>query len=153
MICNRKYHFVVPSRETEAVFGHDSNYEGPDSRKGERSIVGVEGHAMHGVIHSNGFGHLLCVNGLEMGSDLAGRHIMDFWDRLCTSLRARSALLLYFGHMYSHALYTGGSLIVSFKSITEITILSLCFICMHAAILKLIFFFFFYFKKKKNLSH
>ncbi|XP_059595301.1 PHD finger protein MALE STERILITY 1 isoform X3 [Vitis vinifera] len=89
MICNRKYHFVVPSRETEAVFGHDSNYEGPDSRKGERSIVGVEGHAMHGVIHSNGFGHLLCVNGLEMGSDLAGRHIMDFWDRLCTSLRAR----------------------------------------------------------------
>lgn len=92
MICNKKYHFVLPSKETEAVLlGRDSSYGGPDSGKGQWSIVEVEGNTMHGVIHSNGFGHLLCVNGLEMGSDLAGRHIMDFWDRLCTNLRARSA--------------------------------------------------------------
>lgn len=87
MICNKKYHFVLPSKETAVAL------EGSESGKSEWSILGVEGHAMHGVIHSNGFGHLLCVNGLEMGSDMAGRHIMDFWDRLCTSLRARSALI------------------------------------------------------------
>ena len=113
MICNKKYHFVVPSKQTGAAFG---NYEGPpDSGKGEwRSIVGVEGHALHGVIHSNGFGHLLCVNGPEMGSDLAGRHIMDFWDRLCTGLRARSALIL------------------SLNTTPQITISFLDFICRHA---------------------
>ncbi|KAL2545738.1 PHD finger protein MALE STERILITY 1 [Forsythia ovata] len=44
---------------------------------------------MHGVFHTNGFGHLLCINGLETGSDLAGYQIMEFWDRLCTGLGAR----------------------------------------------------------------
>jgi hypothetical protein len=32
---------------------------------------------------------LLCVNGMEAVSTLAGWQIMDFWDRLCTGLRAR----------------------------------------------------------------
>ncbi|KAJ7982486.1 PHD finger protein family [Quillaja saponaria] len=50
-------------------------------------------HTMYGVFHSNGFGHLLCVNGLEMGSDLAGHQILEFWDRLCTGLRARKVSL------------------------------------------------------------
>lgn len=54
-------------------------------------LVESQGHIMHGVFHSNGFGHLLCVNGLENGSDLAGHHIIDFWDRLCNGLRVRSA--------------------------------------------------------------
>ncbi|PQP95468.1 PHD finger protein [Prunus yedoensis var. nudiflora] len=47
-------------------------------------------HLLHGVVHSNGFGHLLRVNGREGGSRvLSGCHIMDFWDRLCKSLRVR----------------------------------------------------------------
>ncbi|XP_031383441.1 PHD finger protein MALE STERILITY 1 [Punica granatum] len=50
-------------------------------------------HSLHGVFHSNGFGHLLCINGVEGGSELAGFQIMDFWDRLCTGLRARKVSL------------------------------------------------------------
>jgi len=50
---------------------------------------------MHGVFHSNGFGHLLCVNGLETGSNLGGNQIMEFWNRLCNGLQAR---LVHFTH-------------------------------------------------------
>ncbi|CAN4112923.1 unnamed protein product [Withania somnifera] len=47
-------------------------------------------HLLHGVIHANGYGHLLRVNGREGGSRvLSGSHIMDFWDRLCKVLGAR----------------------------------------------------------------
>ncbi|XP_074320991.1 PHD finger protein At1g33420-like [Silene latifolia] len=47
-------------------------------------------HLLHGVIHANGYGHLLRVNGREGGSRvLSGSHIMDFWDRLCKYLGVR----------------------------------------------------------------
>lgn len=47
-------------------------------------------HLLHGVIHGNGYGHLLRVNGREGGSRfLSGCHIMDFWDRLCNTLGVR----------------------------------------------------------------
>ncbi|GAB4835483.1 hypothetical protein Ancab_000392 [Ancistrocladus abbreviatus] len=47
-------------------------------------------HLLHGVIHANGYGHLLRVNGREGGSCiLSGFHIMDFWDRLCKYLGVR----------------------------------------------------------------
>jgi hypothetical protein len=52
-------------------------------------LIELEGHMMHGVFHSNGFGHLLCVNGLETGSNLGGNQIMEFWNRLCNGLQAR----------------------------------------------------------------
>lgn len=49
-----------------------------------------QSHLLHGVIHCNGYGHLLCLNGIEGGSKiLSGREIMDLWDRICTNLRAR----------------------------------------------------------------
>lgn len=49
-------------------------------------------HLLHAVVHSNGYAHLLTVNGREGGSMfLSGRHIMDFWDRLSTSLAIRYA--------------------------------------------------------------
>lgn len=47
-------------------------------------------HLLHGVVHANGYGHLLRVNGREGGSRvLPGCHIMDFWDRLCKVLAVR----------------------------------------------------------------
>ncbi|WVY95761.1 hypothetical protein V8G54_027912 [Vigna mungo] len=47
-------------------------------------------HLLHGVVHGNGYGHLLRVNGREGGSRfLSGCHIMDFWDRLCNTLGVR----------------------------------------------------------------
>lgn len=53
-------------------------------------------HLLHGVIHSNGFGHLLLVNGREGGSNvLTGANIMNFWDRLCKTLSVRLELLIH----------------------------------------------------------
>ncbi|XP_021734725.1 PHD finger protein At1g33420-like [Chenopodium quinoa] len=47
-------------------------------------------HLLHGVVHANGYGHLLRVNGREGGSRvLSGTDIMDFWDRLCKYLGVR----------------------------------------------------------------
>ncbi|XP_059645827.1 PHD finger protein MALE STERILITY 1 [Cornus florida] len=94
MICNKKYHFLVPSKDTiSACLSFWDNHDGSDSTKGKYNFVELKGHVMHGVFHCNGFGHLLCVNGVEMGSDLTGHQIMDFWDRLCTGLRAREVSL------------------------------------------------------------
>lgn len=51
-------------------------------------------HILHGVVHANGYGHLLRVNGREGGSRLlSGRHIMNFWDRLCKMLGVRWGFL------------------------------------------------------------
>ncbi|KAF2283147.1 hypothetical protein GH714_043477 [Hevea brasiliensis] len=52
-------------------------------------------HLLHGVVHSNGYGHLLRVNGREGGSKiLSGCHIMDFWDRLCKTLGVRKVSVM-----------------------------------------------------------
>ncbi|WJX71677.1 hypothetical protein P8452_55648 [Trifolium repens] len=52
-------------------------------------------HLLHGVIHTNGYGHLLRVNGREGGSRfLSGCHIMDFWDRLCKTLGVRKVSVM-----------------------------------------------------------
>ncbi|GFY94215.1 RING/FYVE/PHD zinc finger superfamily protein [Actinidia rufa] len=52
-------------------------------------------HLLHGIVHTNGFGHLLRVNGREGGSKvLSGCRIMDFWDRLCKLLGVRKVSLL-----------------------------------------------------------
>ncbi|PPR80890.1 hypothetical protein GOBAR_AA39823 [Gossypium barbadense] len=91
MMCNKKYHFLLPSKDTVAAcFNCDeTSFDDPNPEKGKFNLVELKGHIMHGVFHSNGFGHLLCVNGMEMGSDqLAGYQIMEFWDRLCTGLQA-----------------------------------------------------------------
>ncbi|XP_054817398.1 PHD finger protein At1g33420-like isoform X2 [Prosopis cineraria] len=52
-------------------------------------------HLLHGVVHANGHGHLLRVNGREGGSKfLSGCHIMDFWDRLCKTLGVRKVSVM-----------------------------------------------------------
>lgn len=52
-------------------------------------------HLLHGIVHSNGYGHLLTLNGREGGSKLlSGSHIMGFWDRLCVALAVRFASLI-----------------------------------------------------------
>ncbi|KAJ0764788.1 putative chromatin regulator PHD family [Helianthus annuus] len=93
MICNKKYHFLVPSKDTMAAF---LSYEANHSSivMGKLNFVELNGHTMHGVFHSNGFGHLLCVNGSEMGSDLAGHRVLEFWNRLCICLQARKVSLI-----------------------------------------------------------
>ncbi|KAK3020775.1 hypothetical protein RJ639_045847 [Escallonia herrerae] len=103
LICNKKYHFLVSSKETVATcFGYyEGNSNESYSGTGKFNLVEFQGHVMHGVFHSNGFGHLLCINGVEMGSDLAGYQIMEFWDRLCTGLQARKVSLTDNSHKRS----------------------------------------------------
>ncbi|KAJ0546888.1 putative chromatin regulator PHD family [Helianthus annuus] len=65
MICNKKYHFLVPSKDTMAAF---LSYEANHS-----SIV---------------------MGKSEMGSDLAGHRVLEFWNRLCICLQARKVSLI-----------------------------------------------------------
>ncbi|TXG69877.1 hypothetical protein EZV62_004812 [Acer yangbiense] len=76
-LSKRKYHVIIP-------------IVGDWNRPLEVGIFDLHTHLLHGLIHSNGFGHLLCINGIEGGSKyLSGREIMDLWDRICTNLRVR----------------------------------------------------------------
>ena len=76
-VSKRKYHVVIPNhREWNKPL--------------EDGVLNIHSHLLHGLIHCNGFGHLLCINGIEGGSKyLCGREIMDLWDRICEILRAR----------------------------------------------------------------
>ncbi|GAB4820344.1 hypothetical protein N2152v2_007390 [Parachlorella kessleri] len=48
-------------------------------------------HRLHGVVHANGYSHLLRVNGREGGSrSLTGYQLTKLWDALCTLLRVRA---------------------------------------------------------------
>ncbi|KAF6168605.1 hypothetical protein GIB67_005217 [Kingdonia uniflora] len=67
----------------------ESDDKGSNAATRKPEFVELQGHLLHGVLHSNGFGHLLCVNGVEKDSELTGNEIMDFWDRICTGLQAR----------------------------------------------------------------
>lgn len=54
------------------------------------SIFDSTSHYLHGVIHLNGFGHLLRMNGRDGGcTKLTGKQLMTLWDALCTLLGAR----------------------------------------------------------------
>ncbi|PON43397.1 Autoimmune regulator [Parasponia andersonii] len=77
-VTKRKYHFLIPV---------DDLWNKPLD---DGVLDAHESHLLYGLIHSNGHGHLLCINGLEGGSKyLFGREIMDLWDRICTILQAR----------------------------------------------------------------
>ncbi|CAN4080994.1 unnamed protein product [Withania somnifera] len=101
LICNKRYHFLLPSKDTFAACvegGQKNNRDnniGGEIIRSKSNLIDIEGHMMHGVFHSNGFGHLLCINAsLETASsDLPGHSIMDFWDRLCIGLGARKVSL------------------------------------------------------------
>ncbi|KAJ0098994.1 hypothetical protein Patl1_20932 [Pistacia atlantica] len=76
-VSKRKYHVIIPN-----------DYHWNKHLKDD--VFRVHNHLLHGLIHCNGFGHLLCINGIEGGCKyLCGREIMDLWDRICTILQAR----------------------------------------------------------------
>ncbi|CAN6204619.1 unnamed protein product [Urochloa humidicola] len=96
LICTKRFHFVLPKRELSVEadglhYGISQGTEKPS--KGTATSRG--GHLLHGVVHLNGFGHLVAVNGFEGGSDfIAGHQIMDLWDRICAALNVRMASLV-----------------------------------------------------------
>ncbi|PNX95928.1 PHD finger protein male meiocyte death 1-like [Trifolium pratense] len=76
-VSKRRYHFIIPM---------DNEWHKPLNEE----ALDNQNHLLHGVIHCNGYGHLICLNGIEGGSKfLSGREIMELWDRICTNLRAR----------------------------------------------------------------
>ncbi|KAL6909471.1 hypothetical protein ACP4OV_001752 [Aristida adscensionis] len=78
-VSKRKYHFIIPT---------ETDWNQP-IRAGE--LLERSDHLLHGMIHSNGFGHLLTLRGRDGGSTiLSGCEIMDIWDRLCSDLRVRA---------------------------------------------------------------
>ncbi|KAL6637028.1 hypothetical protein ACP70R_024600 [Stipagrostis hirtigluma subsp. patula] len=78
-VSKRKYHFIIPT-ETDW-----------DQPLGASALLRRSDHLLHGIIHSNGFGHLVALCGRDGGSTfLSGREIMDIWDHLCSALRVRA---------------------------------------------------------------
>lgn len=69
---------------------------------GAKAVAEDPTHLLHGMVHMNGFGHLIRVNGREGGSRfLSGCDIMGFWDRLCKMLRVRWMDVLFSGWSWS----------------------------------------------------
>ncbi|KAG9129203.1 hypothetical protein Leryth_006405 [Lithospermum erythrorhizon] len=76
-VSKRRYHFIIPVDEDW----------GKPLKEG---VFELQTHLLHGLIHCNGFGHLICINGIEGGSkNLCGKELMDLWDRICTNLLTR----------------------------------------------------------------
>ncbi|KAI4310848.1 hypothetical protein MLD38_035796 [Melastoma candidum] len=95
-VCRKRYHFIIKSSSHVDSVGHAQEEE-EEGAPQERVYQLLEDttHLLHGVVHSNGFGHLLRVNGREGGSRiLSGGHIMDFWDRLCHMLGVRKVSVM-----------------------------------------------------------
>ncbi|CAI9090444.1 OLC1v1025220C1 [Oldenlandia corymbosa var. corymbosa] len=112
-VCTKRYHFIIKA-DGNSIAGYNKQCAGcgdtvymsdmSESRcKSCNHLMTAEDvedwiyhqledttHLLHGVVHTNGFGHLLRVNGRESGSRLlSGRDIMNFWDRLCKFLGVR----------------------------------------------------------------
>ncbi|KAK6125827.1 hypothetical protein DH2020_040433 [Rehmannia glutinosa] len=76
-VSKRKYHLIIPAND---------EWNNPL----DEGAFDIQTHLLHGLIHCNGYGHLICINGIEGGSKfICGREIMDLWDRICTTLHVR----------------------------------------------------------------
>lgn len=86
MVCNKRYHFMLPSKGVRPGIGALST-----ELTGKGAGMASQAHyLMHGIMHSNGFGHLIAINGIEGGSEfISGHQILDLWDRICTALQLR----------------------------------------------------------------
>uniref|UniRef100_A0A6N2NLL5 Zinc finger PHD-type domain-containing protein n=1 Tax=Salix viminalis TaxID=40686 RepID=A0A6N2NLL5_SALVM len=76
-VSKRRYHLIIPKDEQWNKPLTESSLENND-------------HLLHGLIHCNGFGHLLCINGIQANSkSLHGKELMNLWDHLCSILQTR----------------------------------------------------------------
>ncbi|KAI3734121.1 hypothetical protein L6452_13584 [Arctium lappa] len=81
-VCKRRYRFVIPS------YGDKSPLKDYDVNN---SLELDDTHILHGLIHCNGFGHLISINKFEVGSSicLTETDVMNLWDNICNSLKTR----------------------------------------------------------------
>ncbi|XP_078441648.1 RING/FYVE/PHD zinc finger superfamily protein [Wolffia australiana] len=114
-VCGKRYHFIIRNDLTSltqsdqacvrcgsalqfldtrcATCNHEMTAD--DVEDWAYLQLGDASHLLHGVVHSNGYGHLLRINGREGGSRvLTGSDVMGFWDRLCRSLRVRKVTVM-----------------------------------------------------------
>uniref|UniRef100_A0A0E0IKQ6 Zinc finger PHD-type domain-containing protein n=1 Tax=Oryza nivara TaxID=4536 RepID=A0A0E0IKQ6_ORYNI len=107
LICSKRYHFLLPRRESAAEadglcfainHGGGGGAEKASSKGTTTTTTATassRGHLLHGVVHLNGYGHLVALHGLEGGSDfVSGHQIMDLWDRICSALHVRTVSLV-----------------------------------------------------------
>ncbi|KAI3715078.1 hypothetical protein L6452_22045 [Arctium lappa] len=79
-VSKRKYHFIIPINN-EWIKPLDNG------------VLDLQTHILHGLIHCNDFGHLLCINGSEGGSNFVrGRDVMELWDRNSSKRRKISVV-------------------------------------------------------------
>ncbi|XP_022718188.1 PHD finger protein At1g33420 isoform X2 [Durio zibethinus] len=134
-VCRKRYHFIIRccdnainDKENKSCPGcanllhflesrcRRCNGGDDDVEEWEYSQFQDNTHLLHGIVHSNGYGHLLIVNGREGGSNrLSGFQIMNFWDRLCTTLSVRKVTVMDVSKKYGmeyrllHAITRGHS--------------------------------------------
>ncbi|XP_061375222.1 PHD finger protein At1g33420-like [Gastrolobium bilobum] len=115
-VCRKRYHFIIRAHSSNAI----EPYQRPCSRCSNlvqlseqrckwcnnaitadeiENLVYLQiednTHLLHGVVHSNGHGHLLTLNGREGGSKLlSGSDILGFWDALCATLSVRKVSVM-----------------------------------------------------------
>ncbi|CAN6380998.1 unnamed protein product [Urochloa humidicola] len=133
-VCGRRYHFIIRNEydiqdyktcrhcglmaqlfETRCPScNHGMSYDDPEDW--DYRQLDNPRHLLHGIVHDNGFSHLVCINGREGGSSLmTGCQLMDFWDQLCRYLRVRKVSLMDASKKYGtdyrilHAVTTGNS--------------------------------------------
>ncbi|KAE8037902.1 hypothetical protein FH972_010455 [Carpinus fangiana] len=76
-VSKTNYHLIIPEADHESMPLVD---DFPD----------LQTHRFHGLIHCNGFGHLLSIKGTAGGSKyLDDKELMNLWDRICINLRTR----------------------------------------------------------------
>ncbi|KAJ4795310.1 PHD finger protein [Rhynchospora pubera] len=111
-VCAKRYHFIIRNSDSQFKvcprlciycgstldLSESSNrclscnhkIDVESLQEQEYSRIEDAGHLLHGIVHSNGYGHLVRINGLEGGSQIVNLcDLMDFWDRLCRLLRVR----------------------------------------------------------------
>ncbi|CAL8997132.1 unnamed protein product [Prunus brigantina] len=77
LILKCKYHFVIPA-DDEFEEQLDDPFDKDDYFFKDWT------HLLHWLLHNNGIGHLMCINGINRGSAfITGRDIMHLWGLLC----------------------------------------------------------------------
>lgn len=95
-----RYHFILPAKDDSdpwkstaspaAVLSDRRNNPSPFTPQSSLEVFEDRTHLLHGLIHINGFGHLMRMNrDTESPHQLTGKQLMGLWDRLCDLLRAR----------------------------------------------------------------
>ncbi|XP_009366883.2 LOW QUALITY PROTEIN: PHD finger protein At1g33420 [Pyrus x bretschneideri] len=131
-VCKKLYHFIIRrgadggesdqtqsnggSKWCNSIIATATTAETEDVEEWAYLQLHDNTHILHAVIHSNGFAHLLTLNGRQGGSAiLSPRHILDFWDRLCLALSVRTVSVMDVSKKYGmeyrmlHAVTSGRS--------------------------------------------